>query len=242
MKVIGTELYDKGMDAAVAEFITIVQKEEKNNLLISPSDANVLVHARRKPDFKKVIDDYFWNLPDGVPSVWVMKIKGSKTADRCSGPDFFKRIMMETKDIPIKHYFCGGAPGVANELAEVCKSWGNNNVVGTYCPPFKELSDEELAEIAQDITAKETNVLWVGLGAPKQQYFSHRIAQFTQLQFIVPVGAAFDFHIGKVKKAPLWIQKLGMEWFYRVCQEPKRLFKRYIDIVPKFIFYNLIDR
>lgn len=241
MKVIGTDLYDKGMDNAIKEFIDLLDKEPKNRL-ISPSDANCLVLARTDKQFKNVLHTYFWNLPDGMPSAWILKLKGAKQATRCSGPDFFKRIIHETKNMPVNHYLCGGAPGVATKLGETCKKWGNNNIVGTNCPPYKDLTDEEIQEIADDINQKGTNVLWIGLGSPKQVYFGDRISKLTNVQFIVPIGAAFDFHIGKVKKAPQWIQNMGMEWFYRVCQEPKRLYKRYVTTVPQFIWYNLIDR
>ena len=242
MKVIGTELYDKGFEELVFEFLTLLSKESNDNLLISPSDANVLVLARTNKGFKQIVDNYYWNLPDGVPSVWVMKLKGAKAVSRCSGPDFFKQIIHETKDLPVNHYFCGGADGVAKELLLVANSWGNEKIVGTYCPPFKELSERDLLNIAADVNNQGTDILWVGMGAPKQIYFSNQISNFTNVKAIIPIGAAFDFHTGRVSKAPSWIQKMGMEWMYRLLQEPKRLFKRYLNVVPKFIYYNILDR
>ena len=240
MKVIGTTLYNKGMQSAIDEFIELAQKEPEN-LLISPSDANVLVEARMNPTFRKVVDDYYWNLPDGVPSVWVLKLKGATNANRCSGPDFFKKIMIETASLPINHYLCGGAEGVADQLAAACKEWGNNNIVGTYSPPFGEMSEEQFQQLGKEISSGKTHVVWVGLGAPKQLYFSHKLRNYVKVQAILPIGAAFDFHTGRVKKAPKWIQKLGLEWFYRLVREPKRLFKRYIKVVPAFLFYNFLE-
>lgn len=240
MKVIGTDLYDKGMDEAVREFITLAQ-EKPQNRMVSPSDANVLVHARRNADFAELLNRFFWNLPDGVPSVWILKLKGAKKANRISGPDFFKRIMVETKNLPINHYLCGGSEGTAKALAAKCQTWGNNRVVGYYSPPFKVLNEDDYAQMALDITQKETHVLWVGLGAPKQIYFAEEIRKHLNIQFIVTIGAAFDFHTGKVKKAPTWIQKIGMEWCYRLIQEPGRLGKRYLKVVPLFLGYNVVD-
>ncbi|NOQ71817.1 MAG: WecB/TagA/CpsF family glycosyltransferase [Crocinitomix sp.] len=236
MKVIGTDLYEHGMDAAIKEIIALCDAPAENRL-ISPSDANVLVHARRNKAFKAVLDQYFWNLPDGVPSVWILKLKGAKQATRCSGPDLFEQVIRATAHLPIKHYLCGGAEGTAKELAEKCLEWGNKNIVGYYSPPFKELTEKDYQEMAENINAVQTSILWVGLGAPKQIYFSHQISKFTQTKFIIPIGAAFDFHTGKVKKAPRWIQKCGMEWFYRLCQEPRRLGKRYFKVVPLFMWY-----
>ncbi len=239
MKVIGSDLYEQGLDAAIKEIIAL-SSEAPQNRLISPSDANVLVHARRNKDFKAILDQYFWNLPDGVPSVWILKLKGAKQATRCSGPDLFEQVIRATAHLPINHYLCGGAEGTAKELAKKCLSWGNKNIVGYYSPPFKELTTADYEKMAKEINAVETAILWVGLGAPKQIYFSHHISKFTQVQFIIPIGAAFDFHTDKVKKAPKWIQKCGMEWFYRLCQEPKRLAGRYFKVVPLFLWYNFI--
>lgn len=239
MKVIGTDLYEHGLDAAVNEIITLCSAPAENRL-ISPSDANVLVHARRNPDFRAILDSYFWNLPDGVPSVWILKLKGAKQADRCCGPDLFEQVIKATVGLPINHYLCGGAEGTAEALAQKCLAWGNKNIVGFYCPPFKEISEYDYKTMADHINAAQANVLWVGLGAPKQVYFSYKISKYTQSQFIIPIGAAFDFYTGKVKKAPKWIQKCGMEWFYRICQEPRRLGKRYLKVVPLFIWYNFI--
>ncbi|MFT5824316.1 MAG: N-acetylglucosaminyldiphosphoundecaprenol N-acetyl-beta-D-mannosaminyltransferase [Crocinitomix sp.] len=239
MKVIGTDLYEHGMDAAIEEIVAL-STAPAENLLISPSDANVLVYARRNKAFKAVLEQYFWNLPDGVPSVWILKLKGAKQATRCSGPDLFEQVIRATTHLPINHYLCGGAEGTAKELAQTCLEWGNKNIVGYYSPPFKELSEKEYKEMAERINAVQTSILWVGLGAPKQIYFSHQISKYTQVQFIIPIGAAFDFHTGKVKKAPRWIQKCGMEWFYRLCQEPRRLAKRYFTVVPLFLWYCLL--
>lgn len=241
MKVIGTELYSKGIDVAVKEFIQLTS-EEPTNKIISPSDAHVLVLSRTIPELKRIVDSFFWHLPDGMPSAWIMKLKGAKGDIRCSGPDFFKRIIEETRHLPIKHYLCGGKQGIADSLKQKCISWGNNNIVGTYSPPFCEHSEDDLKQIAGRINEEGTNILWISLGTPKQLYFAHRISKYTNVQFILTVGAAFDFHTGNVKKAPLWIQKFGLEWFYRTCQEPKRLFKRYVNVVPRFIIYNLLDR
>lgn len=240
MKVLGTKLYDKGFQSAISEFIELVQSKPKN-LLISPSDANVLVEAKTNTEFKKVVDDYYWNLPDGVPSVWILKLKGAKNANRCSGPDFFKQIMIKTAQLPINHFLCGGAEGVADKLAVSCKEWGNNNVIGTYSPPFGEMTEEQFKELSERINAKKSNIIWVGLGAPKQLYFSHKLRAYVKVQAILPVGAAFDFHTGRVKKAPAWMQRIGMEWFYRLLREPGRLFKRYAKAVPAFVFYNLLE-
>ena len=127
MKVLGTELYDKGIQNAVDEFLDLAQTTPKN-LLVSPSDANVLVLAKKNIEFSSVLRQYFWNLPDGVPSVWVLKLKGAKKANRCSGPDFFEQIIKASKDLSINHFLCGGADGISEKLKLQCVKWGNNNL------------------------------------------------------------------------------------------------------------------
>ena len=240
MRVLGTKLFGKGFDQLLYESFQVLDGKPQN-LLVSPSDANVLVTARMDRSFAEVLHRYYWNLPDGVPSVWVLKLKGVKQATRCSGPDYFKAMIELTANKQTNHFLCGGAPGVAEELKQSCENWGNKNVVGTLCPPFRPLSDQEIEQFAKTINAKRTDIVWVGLGAPKQIYFAERLSRFTDVKMIVTIGAAFDFHTGRVKKAPRFIQKIGLEWFYRLIKEPQRLAKRYFKVVPLFIIFNLID-
>ncbi|MFT5667619.1 MAG: N-acetylglucosaminyldiphosphoundecaprenol N-acetyl-beta-D-mannosaminyltransferase [Vicingaceae bacterium] len=242
MKVLKTILYHKGFDSAVAESLELLQADCQN-LIISPSDANVLVCARTNKKLNKIVSQFYWNLPDGMPSVWMLKLKGAKDATRISGYAFFEELMKRTATTSAQHFLCGGDVGVAEKLKAVCQKWGNNNVCGTLSPPYKdELNNFEIKEIAEEINKQNTTVLWVGLGAPKQLYFAHEIAKYTKAKLIVTIGAAFDFHAGTVQKAPSWIESSGMEWFYRLLKEPARLSKRYFKVVPKFIFYSILDR
>jgi len=169
-----------------------------------------------------------------------IKAKGTKKATLCSGPDLFEQVIQATAHLPINNYLCCGAEGTAAALAEKCSEWGNKNIVGHNSAQFKDFTEEDYKAIAKQINTAETTMLYAGLGPPKQIYFSYEISKFTKAQFIIPIGAAFDFHTDKVKKAPKWIQKCGIEWFYRLCQEPKRPDKRYLTVVPFFIWYNFI--
>lgn len=240
MKVLGTALYDRGLDCAIEELIQFAN-DAPSNYLISASDAHVLVLAKTKANLKAILDRYYWNLPDGVPSVWMLKWKGAKQANRISGPPFFKAVIEATKNENITHFLCGGMPGVADQLKTVCESWGNQNIVGTISPPFKTLTASDYENIANIINQSGASIVWVGLGAPKQIYFAHALSKYTKVNAIITIGAAFDFHTDRVKKAPEWIQKIGFEWFYRLVQEPKRLFKRYFKTIPLFIWYAITD-
>ena len=240
MKVLGTDLYDLGFDRAVEDLITLASSEPLNHC-ISASDAHVLVLAKRQPDFRMIVQSFYWNLPDGMPSVWLMRWKGAKQANRISGPHFFEMTIKATSDMNINHFLCGGEAGVANQLKLVCQRWKNNHIVGTLSPPFRSLTTSDYEQIAADIKRSGANIVWVGLGAPKQIYFANELKKYTNVQAIITVGAAFDFHTERVKKAPKWIQNIGMEWLFRVIQEPRRLLKRYFKTIPMFLWYGLID-
>ena len=131
-------------------------------------------------------------------------------------------------------------PGVAEELKNVCgQTFNNNNIEGFYSPPFREMSDDEMKGFRKKFNNKNTDIVWIGLSTPKQEIFAYRLSKYTKVHFIITVGAAFDFYTGKVKQAPKYIQKAGLEWLFRLLMEPKRLWKRYFEIVPLFILVQL---
>jgi len=167
-------------------------------------------------------------------------MKGANKMKRCYGPDFFASVLTHSQNLPITHFFCGGNEGVAEELKKVSKKkFANNNVVGTLCPPFQDVKNYNHDEIAKQINETKANIVWIGLSTPKQELFAMHLASKTNVNFIITVGAAFDFHTDKVRQAPSIIQRVGLEWFFRLIMEPKRLYKRYLEIVPAFIYYNL---
>jgi N-acetylglucosaminyldiphosphoundecaprenol N-acetyl-beta-D-mannosaminyltransferase len=212
------------------------------SLCISATGAHGLVHSRRNQAFARVLRNFFMNLPDGMPSVWIGRLKGAYKMKRCYGPSFFELMMRQTAQRDIGHFLCGGKERVATELQRVCMStFKNPNVVGCYCPPFREMTDHEMKELAEQIHKSGAQIVWIGLSTPKQEYFAARLATFIQVHFIITVGAAFDFHTGRVRQAPRWIQKSGLEWFFRLLMEPRRLWKRYCTVVPLFLWYNFLE-
>ncbi len=241
VKVLGINLFESGIEQAL-DLVTEQCKKDRSNFCISATSAHGIIMAQKNLEFKTVLNSFYLNLPDGMPGVWVGRLKGATDMRRCYGPDFFKEMILKTADKPVKHFFCGGKEGVSEELRKTCKEkFGNSNVVGNYFLPFREMSDDEIKELAQKIDSLNTNIVWIGISTPKQEIFAYRLSKFTNVHFLCTVGAAFDFHIGKVGQAPKWIQKIGLEWFFRLTQEPKRLWKRYIEIVPLFILYNFLE-
>jgi len=241
IEILGVPFYAKTIDAAVKEVIDVCGTDHlPKNYCISASGAHGLVEAAKNPHFKAILNNFHLNLPDGMPTVWIGRLKGAKEMQRCYGPDFFMKLIKSSATLPINHYFCGGKDGIADKLQLNCvERFGNSHGVGTFCPPFREMSDSEMKELGQNIKNAEVDIVWIGLSTPKQEKFALRLAEFTQTKFIITVGAAFDFHTDQVKQAPKWMQKSGLEWFFRLLMEPKRLFMRYFEIVPQFIWLNI---
>jgi N-acetylglucosaminyldiphosphoundecaprenol N-acetyl-beta-D-mannosaminyltransferase len=138
------------------------------------------------------------------------------------------------------HFFYGGAPGVAEELKRrLEKRFPGLKVVGTYSPPFRPLTGEEEQALARQVRQLKPDIFWVGLSTPKQEKFMARYWKELDATLFFGVGAAFDFHAGRVRQAPRWMQRSGLEWFFRLCCEPRRLWKRYLKNNPLFLWRAL---
>jgi len=137
----------------------------------------------------------------------------------------------------VKHFFYGGKEGVAEQLrARLNSRFPDAEVAGIYCPPFRPLNSEEKSELQSQIEASNAHVIWIGLSTPKQEKFMAEWAPRLPGKILIGVGAAFDFHAGLIPSAPEKMQRAGLEWFYRLCTEPRRLWPRYSKIVPRFLW------
>ena len=231
-------IYERDLFSAVQELVASLDstfKDKEPIRCISATGAHGLVEAYKDSYFKIVLTSFYWNLPDGMPLVWWGRLKGYSTMDRCYGPDFFSAILQATSELEVAHFFCGGKQGVAEELKQsVAFKFGNKSVRGTYCPPFTPMQEDDWDNLAAKIYQSAAQIIWIGLSTPKQEKFAYELSKRVKVRYIITVGAAFDFHTGRLAQAPRWMQVSGLEWFYRLCKEPRRLWKRYIEIVPKF--------
>ncbi|MFP5343068.1 MAG: WecB/TagA/CpsF family glycosyltransferase [Candidatus Limnocylindria bacterium] len=174
-------------------------------------------------------------VPDGVPLVWVGRARG-QAVERVCGPDMMPALIARTAPVGARHYFYGGAPGVAERLAERFSAAHPGLVVaGTSSPPFRPLTPEEDAAEIAAINATQPDYVWVGLGAPKQDLWAARQRPHLDAAVILAVGAAFDFHSGGLKRAPAWMQRHGLEWVFRLWSEPRRLARRYLVTNTRFV-------
>jgi len=170
-----------------------------------------------------------------MPMVWAGRLAGHRAMSRVYGPELMEHVFAWSQRSGATHFFYGGNTGVAEELkTRLEQRFPGIRVVGTYTPPFRPLNPEEEAELRRQVTATRPDFLWVGLSTPKQERFMASHSPGLGSKVMIGVGAAFDFHAGRVAQAPRWIQRSGFEWLYRTCREPKRLWRRYATNNPRF--------
>jgi len=186
------------------------------------------------PKLKEISRNADMNLPDGMPIVWIGKRKGLPVERTC-GPDFMEHMLLSNSANGLKHYFFGGKEGVADKLKATFRERNAGvQIVGTCCPPFRQLTEQEDQKMVQDILDSKADVVWVGMSSPKQDVWMAE--HVSKLQgTLIGVGAAFDFHSGEVKRAPKWMQKTGLESLHRLTRDPRRLWKRYLILAPLFV-------
>ena len=178
---------------------------------------------------REILNGAWLNAPDGMPLVWLGRWCGHGSVSRVYGPDLMLAVCDEGRGVGLKHFFYGGVPGVAETLREkLCARFPGLEVVGTYTPPFRPLNPEETEVLRSNVSRTQPDVIWVGLSTPKQERFMAEHGPRLDAGVLIGVGAAFDFHSGRVRQAPRWVQRSGTEWLFRVCQEPRRLWRRYL--------------
>lgn len=175
--------------------------------------------------------------PDGMPLVWLGWLNGHRHVTRVCGPDLMLVLSERSAAKGYRHYFYGGKEGVPELLKDsLQRRFPGLDVVGTYSPPFRPLTEAEDDEVVEMINGAEPDIVWVGLSTPKQEKWMAAHIDRLDAPVLIGVGAAFDFHTGLVKRAPRWIQHSGFEWLFRLMSEPRRLWRRYLKIIPLFGF------
>ena len=233
INILGVGLSVLNLQTALTAIAEVVRERRKGYICVT--GVHGVMEAQDDANFKKILNAAFLCTPDGMPMVWAGKLNGQREMNRVYGPDLMLDVCAWSETSGAKHFFYGGADGVAELLAQKLKlKFPKLEIVGTFTPPFRALNTDEEKKLREQVAATQPDIFWIGLSTPKQEKFMAEFLPKLDTTLMIGVGAAFDFHSGRVKQAPRWMQRSGLEWFYRLCSEPRRLAKRYFKNNPLF--------
>ena len=239
--ILGTKVNTFNLDETIRLYEKAILNGEKLRVSVTP--VNCVLWARNNQNLSNLYNSADNVTADGVPLIWASKLLGEPIRGRVTGLDLLPEFSKVAAENRYSFFFLGAAEGVAERLKEKLETQNPGlNVVGTYSPPYAETySYEENNKMIKMINEVKPNVLWVSLTAPKQDYWIYDHFDKLEVNIAIGVGAAFDVVVGDINRSPEWMQKYGLEWFYRLIKEPKRLYRRYLIEAPKFIPLVLIQ-
>lgn len=204
---------------------------------VTAAAVNLVMSARDDPSTMQAVLATTLAVPDGQPLVWALRLLGHPRATRVYGPDLMVHFCAHAAATGTPMYLYGGrSPEALGLLTERLRErFPGLRIVGGWSPPFRALTAPERERVVGEIDASGAQVVWIGTGQPKQELWMHKMRPFLAAPLLVGVGAAFDFHAGIVSQAPSWMQRAGLEWFYRLSREPRRLWRRYLTQNPRFV-------
>lgn len=210
---------------------------------ITFTNVHVVMEARHDPSFREVLSDAMtFNVPDGMPLIWLGRLRGFNLKRRLYGPDVMHAFCKVAARKGYRHFFYGGAQGVPETLAiNLMGEFQGTNVAGMYSPPFRSLTKEEDDHIVRMINDAKPDVLWIGLGCPKQEKWAFEHRSRLDVPIIASVGQAFDIYSGRISQAPAWMRNAGLEWLFRLLTNPRRLWKRYLLYNSQFLFFVALE-
>jgi N-acetylglucosaminyldiphosphoundecaprenol N-acetyl-beta-D-mannosaminyltransferase len=236
-KVLGINCFSGDLSSAVETVIDRAQAGKGGTVCLA--NVHVIVTGQRDPILRDALRDAWLVLPDGAPIAWAQRREGKK-AERIAGADLMLAVMDRGRRSNIRHFLFGATPEVLSRLeANLLEYCPGVQIVGTYAPPRAE---EDAPTSLRPIANARPHIVWTALGAPKQEIWAERHRSTVEPAVIISVGAAFDFHAGNKRRAPRWMQSLGLEWLYRLGQEPRRLWRRYMSTNLRFMMLYTVDR
>jgi N-acetylglucosaminyldiphosphoundecaprenol N-acetyl-beta-D-mannosaminyltransferase len=211
-----------------------IQTRKPHYVCVTP--AHSVMECYDHPPLREIFNHSGLTTPDGMAIVWLLRAKGFHCVERVYGPDLMRAVCQYGVEKGYRHYFYGGAPGVGEKLTEVLQQqFPGLQVVGMDSPPFRKLTADEVEAEQAHIRAAQPDIVWVGIGSPRQEIWMSEHIDRLNVPVLVGVGAAFDFLSGNKRQAPIWVQRSGLEWFYRLVSEPHRLWRRYLLGYPRFV-------
>jgi N-acetylglucosaminyldiphosphoundecaprenol N-acetyl-beta-D-mannosaminyltransferase len=232
--LLGVAISAINMRQAVSAIETWIRDQQPQYVCVTP--AHAVMDCHDNPALRALYNASGLTTPDGMAVVWWLRWHGQRQVERVYGPDLMLAVCQRSLETGWRHYFYGGGPGVAVDLARTLQTrFPGLQVAGVYSPPFRQLSPEEDRAISAQIEASQADIVWVGLGAPRQEVWMSDHLGRVGAPVLVGVGAAFDFLSGRKRQAPHWMQRGGLEWLFRLVSEPRRLWRRYMLGYPRFV-------
>lgn len=232
--VLGVGISAVTMHEAVEHILGWVSSRQHHYVCVT--GVHGVMESQADEELRRIHNTSGLTTPDGMPMVWASRAAGFEHVQRVYGPDLMLALCARAEELSLSSFFYGGADGVADLLKRrLTERYPGLKVAGTFTPPFRPLTEEEDAEAVARINDSGAELVWVGLSTPKQEYWMMRHVDRLKANVLLGVGAAFDIHAGVVPQAPLWMQRNGLEWAYRLRTEPKRLWRRYLWNNPRFV-------
>lgn len=235
----GVPIDSYSFDEVLEKIILQAESKHDSQYVVTPN-AQHLVTLQHDLYFREIYKSAFLSVPDGVPLLWAAKFLKTPLKNRVNGTDLFEKTCEVASEKALKVFFLGGRPGAADAVSRVLSKRHPNLIIsGTYCPPYGfESDDQELAKINGLIKSASPHILFVGLGAPKQEKWIYENYRELNVPISIGIGVSFELVSGMVRRAPKIMQSLGLEWFFRLLMEPKRLWRRYV--VGNIVFMWLV--
>jgi N-acetylglucosaminyldiphosphoundecaprenol N-acetyl-beta-D-mannosaminyltransferase len=233
--ILGVAIDAVNMEQALARIKTDLELRRKGYVCLA--GVHGVMESQRDPILAKILANAALVAPDGMPTVWVGRHQGHLNMERVAGPDLMLEVIRREEFRGFSHFLCGGKEGVAEELrGQLIARYPELQIVGTYTPPFASMSAAQEKELISTINAAHPDIVWVGISTPKQEKFMDRFLPLLDTRLMFAVGAAFDFHTGRIADCSDWIKRCGLQWLHRLLQDPKHLWRRYLRNIPPFLF------
>jgi N-acetylglucosaminyldiphosphoundecaprenol N-acetyl-beta-D-mannosaminyltransferase len=238
--VLGIGIDAVNMEQALARVANALSSRQKGYVCFA--GVHGVMEAQRDPTLANIYVGSMLAAPDGMPTVWVGRQQGYKNMERVAGPDLMFEVISRKEFRGYSHFLCGGKDGIAQELRdELITRCPGVKIIGAYTPPFGPMSQAQEREFVAMIEDLKPDVIWVGISTPKQERFMAHYLPILDTTLMFGVGAAFDFHTGRIADCADWIKKAGLQWLHRLIQDPKHLWKRYLRNNPPFLFYSFLQ-
>jgi len=233
--VLGIPLALTDYDGTISLVDSVVRERQHGYICVC--NVHAVMASGEDPELRAALLGSTINVPDGQPLVWAINALGYSLTGRVYGPELMWRACAHAARTGQRFYLYGGRnQGSLVQLAlNLRQKHPGVKIVGGYSPPHRALTEEEQAAVAEEINRSRADVVWVGIGVPKQEKWMAEMRPYLEAPLLIGVGAAFDFHAGLVPQAPMWLQEAGLEWAYRLAHEPRRLWRRYMRYNPRFM-------